>query len=214
MRTRNLAHRVAFVTDGDNAGGDTQPADPPKDSDKDKPKFTDADLKRVIDERVRREREKYADYSDLQNAAARLKEIEDRDKSAQEKAAEEIARAQREVEKAKADAIRFKAAATYGITGDDINLVPSGTESDVNAAAERIGTLIAAERELASLKGQQSAEEKKRADQAAQQQQGRPVPRQWQPGATPVEVNPGPSAKDRAAAMAASQWGVPLPGAK
>lgn len=174
-------------TDKSAAGGDQTPK--PTDT------FTQDDVQRVIAERLKRERAKYADYDDLKKAAAKLQAIEDADKTAQQKAAEEVAAAKAEAEAAKADVVRFRVAAEHGITGADIDLIGAGAEEDVTGRAKRIGGLLAAERELADLK-------KAQADAAKQPPQQRPAAREWQPGATPVSVNGGPTAKDRAAAQA------------
>lgn len=168
-------------------GGDQTPKQPDT--------LTQDDVQRVIADRLKRERAKYADYDDLKKAAARLQAIEDADKSAQQKAAEEVAAARAEAEAAKADVVRFRVAAEHGITGADIDLIGAGAEEDVTGRAKRIGGLLAAERELADLK-------KAQADAGKQPPQQRPAAREWQPGATPVSVNGGPTAKDRAAAQA------------
>ena len=50
--------------------------------------FTQADIDRIVQERLNQERKKYADYKDLKAAAEKLKEIEDANKTEVEKAAE------------------------------------------------------------------------------------------------------------------------------
>lgn len=157
--------------------------------------LTQEDVQRVLAERLKRERAKYADYDELKKAAAKLRAIEDADKTAQQKAAEEVAAAKAEAEAAKADVIRFRVAAEHGVTGADIDLIGVGSEDDVAGRAKRVGVLLAAERELAELK-------KAQADAGKQAPQQRPAAREWQPGATPVSVNGGPSARDRALAQA------------
>lgn len=158
-----------------------------------------ADVDRIVRERVNRERAKFADYADLQKAAARLKEIETADLTAQEKAATAVAEAKAEAEAARADVARYRVAAAHGISTDtDIELVGAGTEEQVEERAKRIGALLAAERELAELK----------ASGKTSPPLGRPAVREWAPGATPVEVKSGPSAKDRAAAQVRQMWGI------
>ncbi len=53
--------------------------------------FTQEEVNRITAERVRREQEKFADYSDLQAKAKRLLELEDADKSELEKLTNRIA---------------------------------------------------------------------------------------------------------------------------
>lgn len=55
------------------------------------PPATQADLDRIVSERIARERAKFADYDDLKAAAARLAEIEEASKTAEQKAAERLA---------------------------------------------------------------------------------------------------------------------------
>lgn len=167
--------------------------------------FTQDDVERVVRERLTRERDKYRDYADLKVKAARLQELEDAEKTAQQRAADEVAAARREVEQAKADATRFRAAAVHRIGEADMGLLGDGSEEQVMARAERLGALLAAETELAELKKQQDGKT---------QQQGRPQLRAWQPGASSVEVNAGPSAKERAAAQARAMWGESAVGGK
>jgi len=47
--------------------------------------FTQADVDRIVSERLKRERDKFGDYKDLQAAAAKLKAIEDSQKSESDK---------------------------------------------------------------------------------------------------------------------------------
>ena len=60
--------------------------------------LTQADVDRIVKDRVARERAKYADYDELKQAAARLAEIEDAQKSEAQKAQEAAAAAQAELE--------------------------------------------------------------------------------------------------------------------
>lgn len=65
--------------------------------------FTQAELDAHIADRLKREREKYADYDALKTRAAKLQEIEDAQKSAEEKLQEQLTALQQQTEKAKAD---------------------------------------------------------------------------------------------------------------
>lgn len=67
--------------------------------------FTQADIDRIVQERLERERQKhqktvadkYGDYDELKTAAARLQEIEDANKSEAEKAAERLAKMEKQL---------------------------------------------------------------------------------------------------------------------
>lgn len=89
-------------------------------------------------------------------------------KSEAQRQQEALAAATREAETARADAIRYRAAATYGIPADHFDLLGAGTEQEITARAEKLAGLLGA--------------------QAAPQTPppaGRPV-EQLRPGATPA----------------------------
>lgn len=78
----------------DNApGGGQQPAQAER-------TFTQAELDAAIRERIQRERGKYADYDQLKASAAKLAELEEASKSAEQKAAERAAKAEAEAQAA------------------------------------------------------------------------------------------------------------------
>jgi hypothetical protein len=62
-----------------------------------------------------------------------------------ERQANAVAAATRDAETARADAIRYKAAATYGIPEEHFDLLGKGSEEEVSARAEKIRTLLAAQ---------------------------------------------------------------------
>ena len=64
-------------------GEPTPPA--PQPSGGDAPKFTQADLDRVVGDRLARESKKYADYDELKKAAAELKKLQDAQLTEQQK---------------------------------------------------------------------------------------------------------------------------------
>lgn len=66
-------------------------------------------------------------------------------KSDQQRLQEAAAQSQREAEQARADAIRYKAAATHGIPADHFDLLGSGTEEEITARAEKVSALLAAQ---------------------------------------------------------------------
>jgi hypothetical protein len=75
-------------------------------------------------------------------AAKRLQEIEDAQKTAEQKAAEAAARTQQELAEARTDAARYKAAAKFQVPEDYFDLLGSGDEEQIVGRAERLGSLI------------------------------------------------------------------------
>lgn len=94
------------------------------------------------------------------SAAQRLQEIEDAQKSAEQKAAEQAAKIARDLQEARSEALRYKAAATHKVSQDNFDLLGIGTEEEITSRAQRIGGFeaVVAERdqlraELEALKG-------------------------------------------------------------
>lgn len=82
-------------------------------------------------------------------------------KEAQQTEAERIAArataAERERDEARADGLRYKAAATHGIGEDYFDLLGSGDEEAINARAERIGVLMKTASEIDQLRAEVEA---------------------------------------------------------
>ena len=81
--------------------------------------FTQAEMDSIIGERLKRAREKYADYDELKAKAAKFDEAEEASKSELQKAVEERDKFKAELDKMKADAARAeqvaKVAAEQGV---------------------------------------------------------------------------------------------------
>ena len=92
-------------------------------------------------------------------------------KSEAQRQAEAVEAARREAEMTRAEAIRYKAAATHGIGAEHFDLLGTGTEEEVSARAEKIAALLAAQAGPAPATAPQT----------------RPV-EQMRPGATPGEA--------------------------
>ena len=206
--TRLARPWIATVTSDDNGGsgaaaGENTARQPAQQS-ADEPKFTQAELDEKLQTRLRREREKYADFEKFKADSERLRQVEEAEKTEAQKAADAVAAAQKAEADARAEAVRYKAAAAHGIGPDDIDLIGSGSEDEVMARAERLGRLIADSRELAA--------SKTNSDAGKPNTSQTPVPKAWHPGATPVDVSVGPSAKDRGLAAAQrAGWTKPKP---
>ena len=110
------------------------------------PTFTQADLDRIVRERVKREREKFADYDELKVRAETAKTAEERLADLERKLAEADAREQR--------ARMVQAVATaHGITDpEDIALFLTGQDEDtLTAQAKRLAARDGARRKAADI---------------------------------------------------------------
>jgi hypothetical protein len=111
--------------------------------------------------------------NELKPMADQFRALEESTKSETQRFAEAAEAAKRDAENARAEAIRYKAAATHGISADHFDLLGSGTEEEVTARAQKIAALISAQSQPAP--------------PPATAPQRRPV-EQLRPGATPGGV--------------------------
>lgn len=111
--------------EGGNTSGETPAAD------EFKAITSQDDLNKVIDDRLKRERAKYADYKDLKAKAERLDEFEQANQTEAEKSAQRIADLEAELNNTRRDSLRLKIATEHGITdADDIDLFLTGTDEE------------------------------------------------------------------------------------
>jgi len=98
------------------------------------PPATQAELNKIIADRVARERGKFADYTDLQAKAAQFDAIEKASQTDAERAAARITDLETELESVRRDALRRKIAGENGITDqDDIDLFLTGGDEETLA---------------------------------------------------------------------------------
>lgn len=93
------------------------------------------ELDQIIQARIARERNKFADYDDIKAKAERLDEIEEANKSEIEKKEELLKALQVENETLKLEALRSRVAAEKGVPA---NLLNGTTEEEINAAADAL----------------------------------------------------------------------------
>lgn len=130
-----------------------------------------------------REQEKRA--KENAEAAKRLAEFEESQKTEAQKIADRAAAAERARDEALADGLRYKAAAKHGIDEDHFDLLGSGDEEAISGRAERIGNLLKLRTENEALKAEVEA-----------LKQGKPAPASARPTAA---LRPGATAEDIAA---------------
>ena len=191
MPKQSLRPWLMFTVDPSNEGGGDTGEQQQDDGGKPERTFTQDDLDKAVRDRLNREKAKYADYGDLKSKADQLDQLTAAQKTAEQRAAEDLAKAQKAAADALAEAVRYKAAGKAGIDpeSDDFALIGSGDEETVMARAARLGALLASERELSQLKEQQGR------TQVPDSGRPRPVLR---PGATPVEATGRPGSIDAA----------------
>lgn len=122
-----MSEATGAVTEGAEAA--TEGADQAKDSQL----VPQADVDRIVKERVARERAKYADYDELKAKAAGSQTLEER-----------LASLEGELTTAKTAALRSDIAAKHGLSAEDRDLFLTGTdESTLTAQAQRLSERVA-----------------------------------------------------------------------
>ncbi|MEU5950333.1 DUF4355 domain-containing protein [Micromonospora sp. NPDC047465] len=104
--------------DGGNAGGT----------------FTQADVDRIVRERLAREREKYADYDELKSKAGEA----DKNKSALDKLLEKVSGLEERASKAEAAALRADVAQAKGLTPAQAKRLHGSTREELEADADEL----------------------------------------------------------------------------
>ena len=90
--------------------------------------FSQADVDKIVKERVARERAKYADYDDLKAKAGQATSLEDR-----------VAEIERTAKAAEQRALRAEIANAHGISAEDRDLFLTGTDEEtLTAQAKRL----------------------------------------------------------------------------
>ena len=193
MPKQSLRPWLMFAVDPSNEGGGGSDTGEQHHDDGGKPErtFTQDDLDKAVRDRLNREKAKFADYGDLKAKADQLDQLTAAQKTAEQRAADDLAKAQKAAADALAEAVRYKAAGKAGIDpeSDDFALIGSGDEETVMTRAARLGVLLASERELAQIKEQQ--------ERTQLPDSGRPRP-VLRPGATPVDATGRPGSIDAA----------------
>ena len=96
---------------------------------------TQADLDRIIEARLAREREKFADYTELKTKASAYDEAEAKNKTELERAQEAAAKAEARAAKAEGDALRARIAGEKGVPA---GLLSGSTEAELLASADQL----------------------------------------------------------------------------
>ena len=90
--------------------------------------FTQADVDRIVKERVQRERAKFADYDDLKDKASQAKTAEER-----------LTDLEKQLEQSQREALRRRVQAAHGIADEDADLFLTGDDEEtLTAQAKRL----------------------------------------------------------------------------
>jgi len=118
---------------------DDPKSDPTPDPKPDDPKtFTQADIDRIVADRLKREAAKYSDYDDLKAKAARLVELEEKDKTDAQKLADSNRALEDRAKKAELDACRMRIAIRKGLTEAQVKRLVGSSEEELEADADEL----------------------------------------------------------------------------
>lgn len=101
------------------------------------------ELDRIVQERLARERKKFADYEEAKAAQARLAEIEEANKSELEKAQARAEAAEKQLMEKESLLLRSSILAKHAIPEDFQDLVVGDSEESLVASAEKVAALVA-----------------------------------------------------------------------
>lgn len=106
--------------------------------------FTQADLDRIVGERIGRERAKYegVDIDDLRSKAQKLAELEASTQTAAEKLQAERDAFKTDAEKATAENLRFRVALEKKLPAELIDRLQGGTKEEMAADADKLLELV------------------------------------------------------------------------
>ena len=100
--------------------------------------FTQADVDRIVADRLGRERGKYADYDQLKAKAGEFDKLAEAQKTEQQKLAEQLATAQAEVTAARTEALRLKVATAKGLPSALAARLHGASEEEMTADADAL----------------------------------------------------------------------------
>lgn len=120
--------------EGGTPGGDTPPAD------EFKAITSQEDLNKVLEDRLKRERAKFADYKDVKAKAAEFDKAQAANQSEAEKTSARITELEKALTATRTESTRLRIATAHGITdADDIELFLTGTDEEtLNRQAKRL----------------------------------------------------------------------------
>ena len=102
------------------------------------PPASQADLDRIIADRLNRERSKFADYDDLKAAANRLADLENASKTEAQKQTEQLDAARAEASQASAALLRYEVAADKDIPPKLVRFLAGSTREEIEDAADEL----------------------------------------------------------------------------
>lgn len=102
------------------------------------PPATQAELNKVIADRIARERAKYADYADLKTKAEKFDELDQASKTEQERLTERLAASEARAAELEGRALRLEVASENGLTPAQAKRLVGSTREELEADAKEL----------------------------------------------------------------------------
>jgi hypothetical protein len=104
--------------------------------------FTQADVERILSERLGRERSKYADYEDLKAKAGKFDQLEEAQKTEAQRQQEQLEEALGKATRVEVDLWKERAARKHGLDDDLMAFLTGNTEQEVLDRAQTLAEKI------------------------------------------------------------------------
>lgn len=104
--------------------------------------FSQSDVNRIVEDRLRREQAKYADYDDLKVKAAKFDEQEEASRSELQKATEANRKLESQLAEQKHAGLVANACLKHGIPAEYADLVTGDDEESIDKTAEKVAKLV------------------------------------------------------------------------
>jgi hypothetical protein len=98
--------------------------------------FSQADIDRIVGDRLRKEQAKFGDYGDLKRKAAEFDKHAEAQKTETQKLSDRLAASEKAMQEKDTALARMSAAATYSIPPDLTDMLGSGTPEEIDARAK------------------------------------------------------------------------------
>lgn len=121
----------------------TDPAPDPASTDPEYPEGLGDAGKKAIEAERKARREAEAKLKELEPLAAKAKELEDAQKTEQQKLQDALDAAKADGAKATAEAAKLRAAIEHGLSKDDLDLLGNGTPDEIDKRAKRLAERLA-----------------------------------------------------------------------
>jgi hypothetical protein len=102
------------------------------------PPATQAELNKIIADRIARERAKFGDYNDLKSKAAKFDELDQASKSEQERLTERLSAAEKRAADLETRALRLEVASENGLTPAQAKRLVGETREELEADAKEL----------------------------------------------------------------------------